>query len=413
MFHSLLDVFGEGSAHKTDTLIAEKCLVGSTAIVGGPIASLHARFLLGVGDVSPLLGVHLPVSFEIRNYQKAAYENPKRSSLIVEGRSSEANHLLITSIPLSPQERAFNIAGLRAFDGTAIKFLFQQNGEGLLYKLYQQTRRLTAWQALFPVVVDRNGNPIDLARDFSVFEIKADFDKLINDKIDILFFDKQKERELNSLRPVKNLDQSLDYIDRPLGWSLREKKRRVDALNQNLDRLQEEFKDVFDEVLARRASVSGGALKSGMGTRKVSKPTRLTPKRLSEADLAAFKAHVAANPWDKKQHTPSAYIGTICKAWLGRGLRRADINALPGTLGHAYAAEISRNPARRVEGLIERPHKLPAGTPRPQRSVSISPSRPPSARLVSELSEEEKIEMRRQNREKQRRYRQRHGSSHP
>jgi len=116
---------------------------------------------------------------------------------------------------------------------------------------------------------------------------------------------------------------------------------------------------------------------------------------LSDADLAAFEAHSEAHPWKPRSGvSPSAFIESEFSEWLGRGLQRAHITRAQPKLAAAYATELRRDPSKRAKGLIEQPHKLPVGA-----------ARPVTARLVAELSDEEKLKRRaieRQNKARQR-----------
>lgn len=171
-----------------------------------------------------------------------------------------------------------------------------------------------------------------------------------------------------------------------------------DAFESALDHIQKNYiqlfgKEAAKEAFARRASaISEGAPDPGMAAREIAKPIPL-PK-LSDTELAAFRAHAAANPWDKKLSLPSEHIKIEFALWLGRGLKRVHISKLPETtLGSAYAKEIQRNPERRVEGLIENDRSLPPSAPRST-----------SNRVIADISEDEKRERRRRGAERQQRY---------
>jgi hypothetical protein len=173
------------------------------------------------------------------------------------------------------------------------------------------------------------------------------------------------------------------------------------ALERELDFIQDKFeellgKQALKEVFARRASALSDSVLAGMASHEITEPQK-SPPPLTEDELAEFKAHAAVHPWDKRKCSPAQHIETQFQKWLGRGLRRAHITALPGTLGRAYATEVRRHPERRVAGLFEEPYRLPAGAPRP-----------PSVRLMAELSEEEQQKKRRRNLEAQRRFRKNH-----
>jgi hypothetical protein len=85
-------------------------------------------------------------------------------------------------------------------------------------------------------------------------------------------------------------------------------------------------------------------------------------RQLSPRQLSEFIAYAAAHAWDSNSGVrPSDHIKTQFAKWLALGLSRADIIAAQPNLAQAYATETSRYPARRVKGLIVRPHKLPPG----------------------------------------------------
>lgn len=118
-------------------------------------------------------------------------------------------------------------------------------------------------------------------------------------------------------------------------------------------------------------------------------------QRLNPRQLSAFLAHAVANKWDGKSGVaPSEHIKATFAKWLGRGLWREHIVKAQPNLASAYAAEVSRDPSKRVEGLAVRPHKLPPGAPRA-----------PSARPIAELSEAEKIARREKKAAAQQRWR--------
>jgi hypothetical protein len=124
--------------------------------------------------------------------------------------------------------------------------------------------------------------------------------------------------------------------------------------------------------------------------------TQQLETRLSPSELNEFFAHAAANPWDSSSSVaPSAHIKTTFATWLGRGLARGDIVMAQPNLAGAYATEVSRDPGKRVEGLAVNPHKKPAGSPRP-----------PSLRLIAELSDAERELRREAERLKKKRWRQ-------
>ena len=119
------------------------------------------------------------------------------------------------------------------------------------------------------------------------------------------------------------------------------------------------------------------------------------PVRLSETDLAEFRACAAANPWHPDMLTaPSAHITNFFEPWFGRGLTVEIIASADADLIAAYKAEIIRNPRKRIRALTK-PHKLPTGA---KRAIS--------SRLAVELTPEELEEKRRYHREYKQRKRQ-------
>lgn len=103
------------------------------------------------------------------------------------------------------------------------------------------------------------------------------------------------------------------------------------------------------------------------------------PAQISEADLAEFKAHAKAHPWDSESgKAPSAHIQFEFNKWFGRGLSLDHIAAVERDLVAEYKKEIIRNPRKRIRALTK-PHKLPPGK-----------SRATSRKLAAELSPEER-----------------------
>jgi hypothetical protein len=165
----------------------------------------------------------------------------------------------------------------------------------------------------------------------------------------------------------------------------------MNALNKYLKEI-----GVTEPVTAEQAARIGAFAKAEvMG--------RAAPK-LSEAALAAFKAHAAANQWNPESEpyvAPSAFIKKTFKKWLKRGLTRKHIEDAQRNLAGAYSTEVSRDSSKRVEGLISARETLPVGAPRP-----------PSGRPVAELSEKAKAERREKKAAAQRRWRKKpHGEA--
>jgi hypothetical protein len=99
--------------------------------------------------------------------------------------------------------------------------------------------------------------------------------------------------------------------------------------------------------------------------------TRRLTKALRPHELSEFLAHAAAHPWDSNGSVrPSDHIKTQFAKWLKLGLSRSDLVTAQPNLAQAYATETSRNPARRIKGLVVRPHKLPPGA---KPAISMRP----------------------------------------
>ncbi|MEI9899253.1 MAG: hypothetical protein WDN31_02950 [Hyphomicrobium sp.] len=113
----------------------------------------------------------------------------------------------------------------------------------------------------------------------------------------------------------------------------------------------------------------------------VVEPLTAPPPRLSEEQLAEFRAYAKAHPWPgDRSLSPSEYIAEHYKKWLGKRtisgkrsrptLRRSDLARIDPVLAEAYSQEIRRHPERVVGGLYTQPHKQPVGIP---RAISARP----------------------------------------
>jgi hypothetical protein len=124
--------------------------------------------------------------------------------------------------------------------------------------------------------------------------------------------------------------------------------------------------------------------------------------RLSKADLVKFQTRAKKHPWTgDRTISPSQFIETHFRKWLGHGLARKHLNAvleLKG-LAEAYSSEVraDRHPERRLAGLIVEPQKLPADAPKHFRLRS--------EKRVAELSQEKVEKRRAQEAAKKARYR--------
>jgi hypothetical protein len=123
--------------------------------------------------------------------------------------------------------------------------------------------------------------------------------------------------------------------------------------------------------------------------------TQRQPKQLSSHERTKFLAYAKAHQWDSDSDVrPSDHIKKNFAKWLKLGLARTDIIAAQENLAQAYSTEISRNPDRRIEELVVRPHSLPPGA---KRALSTS--------LVSELTPQELERKRAMERDKKQRQR--------
>lgn len=128
---------------------------------------------------------------------------------------------------------------------------------------------------------------------------------------------------------------------------------------------------------------------------RLNDPQEKEEKQLSPCELEEFLAFAKAYPWDSNSGVrPSEHIKTKFAKWLKRGLSRSNIVEGQKNLAGAYATEVSLDPSKRVEELVVRPHTLPPGA---KRALS--------ARLVSELSPQEREQKREMERQKKRRQR--------
>jgi hypothetical protein len=114
---------------------------------------------------------------------------------------------------------------------------------------------------------------------------------------------------------------------------------------------------------------------------------RTAAPKLSEADLAAFMAHAAANQWNPKSGVAaSAHIKTKFAEWLGRGLMLEQVRAAQKNLATAYSSEVTREPSNRIKELGTRPHTRHSKEPaKPDAPKTTGSGWIP----VSELTEEQ------------------------
>jgi hypothetical protein len=163
-------------------LIVQK-IQHSGLIFGGPVSTLESRLLFGTGEVSPLLGIELPVTFKwfdvVGNSRNSAKE---LWQLIINGIDipvvASKDYLTLTSLPLDNSDRLFYIVGLRGAGTRAIDLLLTNTER--LEQLVRDTRIYDGWQAVeVSVKLDDTETPVALG-DMKVFNVDYDFGKIEN-----------------------------------------------------------------------------------------------------------------------------------------------------------------------------------------------------------------------------------------
>ena len=179
----------------------------------------------------------------------------------------------------------------------------------------------------------------------------------------------------------------------PIKWvTLRVQERALEAFKKEVAS--------GDASPAARALVEAGMETCGPVSEDEAKPAPLSvrpaaaettrnaaPQKLSEADLAAFQKHAAANQWNPESGVAaSEHIRTTFADWLGRGLTRKMLEDAQPNLASAYATEIGRDPKKRLKGLVTRTY-----TRRSQKTNETPAVKVPSSKWipVSELTEEQ------------------------
>lgn len=194
-----------GAPNHVNRLAAEK-LIGSAAILGGPVANLHARLVMGCNGPSPLFGKYLPIHF----YCPTASRNDDAPwEIVVDGRRSPKECLLITSVPMSAQKDRLTIfAGLHGAGTRAIELVLKD--PSLLERMERQTRNLHAWQAIIAVESRNKIIPMSLG-DLKIAEISAiDFDNPTNHICDRLVLGEENINKLIALLPPRH---QIDFTD--------------------------------------------------------------------------------------------------------------------------------------------------------------------------------------------------------
>lgn len=201
---SLIRRLGLGHPQIVPSLTA-KHVEGSFAVLGGPVANLHARLILGCGGPSPLFGRYLPAMFDCTAADEKAFrQEPWR--VVVNGRASDSECLVITSIPMiQDTDRLVIISGLHGSGTRAIDLLLAE--EKVVSSLWAQTRSFLAWQAVVEVVARDKETPISIGES-RVFEIKdVDFNAPQNRIGENMLLSDDRIEELIKLLPRQNVDR--------------------------------------------------------------------------------------------------------------------------------------------------------------------------------------------------------------
>lgn len=312
------------------TELKTKELRGSAAIIGGPVANAHARLILGKGEESPLLGIRLPLMFDLSKMDEAMRRREKLWRLIVAGNSRPLEEcLVITVLPMGSSDRIVNIAGLHSPGTRAIDLVLQS--DRVLGTLQRETRDIAGWQALIEVTTS-NDAPIELGT-VSVFPLDADFSTQKNNFRSALLMNDDRLVELSAMLPFAPLldqqqtgdgnqlsqtsdapsslysedqfdkiesDKAIDAGETALGGSPEPRKAVPPALKEVImrDAGPNQAKDAFDRIMRRRFTElrrlrslvdanwlserppSQGNLE--LATRFVLQPQDLTPDELRE-----------------------------------------------------------------------------------------------------------------------------------
>lgn len=205
--------------------LAADDLLGSAVIVGGPIASRHAAALFGTATSASVLGIDLPVRFDLTNVKQNSRRPETRAGLLIEGRSSIDECFLLTSLPMR-DHRLVNISALTTAGGDAADLVL--GDAKIIHDLHVRTRPLaqSGWQALFRVRV-KGGKPIAVDSAFDLFEVRGlDSDSLEN--------------------PLNNPDFLFEYSEAPKIEKIAERQSSVYthyvAPDPELDELTERIK---------------------------------------------------------------------------------------------------------------------------------------------------------------------------
>lgn len=204
---SLISHLDLGTARDVPHLASET-IEGSAAILGGPVANLHARLVLGCGGASPLFGVQLPIEFDCSG-ASCETDSDEPWQVVVDGRTSQNECLVLTSLPMDRgSERLTIFSGLRGAGTRAIDLLLKD--AHLIERLYRDTRNLLAWQAIIEVRA-RDTQFAESLGLYRVFEISnINFDDARNVVRPNLMLNDDRILELVRLLPPKD---EIDFSD--------------------------------------------------------------------------------------------------------------------------------------------------------------------------------------------------------
>jgi len=189
---SIMGRLQSGSSLEQLSVLQTDRLDHSLAIVGGPVVNSAASLILGHdGGRSPLLGIQLPVGIDTSRLPKAIQNRVEDWRFIIDGRHSDDECLLITSLPMRVENRMERLLNITSLHGPGHYALDQILGsEKMLDELRRRTQGKLAWQAIFKVTVhhDNSASNVSInADEINVYEIVgADFDTLpymVNDNV--------------------------------------------------------------------------------------------------------------------------------------------------------------------------------------------------------------------------------------
>jgi hypothetical protein len=240
---------------------------GSAAILGGPVANLHARLLFGTNGYSPLLGVQLPIFFDyVPQLHGSMTSGVEKWKLIVDGSEVDSECLLITSLPCGNEGRITNFAGLHGAGTRAVHRVLQN--EFLLSNLYRKTRSLSGWQALIPVTAKDHETPLSVGEPTVVPIEGVDFDEVQNSiRVSMVLSDERIAELMELLPDGKQVEFSSPLLKDVLIILEEERHRRLNY-RRKCERLYSAYSSSIEQLGGLQSSVSiseapGGA--SGKG----------------------------------------------------------------------------------------------------------------------------------------------------